>query len=491
MPLLLRLAPAVLTVTSGARAAAQGDSVAFTPDTIRAFDGRAVAVDRLTLRVREPGAGNSVFEHRVVSLVMRGPDSTKRPPLVFLMGGPGIPASLIARVPPYLTLFERLRASGDVVLLDQRGTGLSTPSLDCPAGAPPDSGLLLSLEHLTRDVARVYAACAGRLRAAGVPMEAYATAAVAEDVDRVRRALGSERVRLLGMSYGTLLALEYAERFPDRVDRVALQGAMGREHGARRPKELDALFDRLAAAVARDSVGMSLTSDLRRDVAALLRAFDARPRVVSFPDTKGDTVRLPVGGDRLRAVISGRLGDTRLPALVSTLKGGDARVLAQLVGSLYRDLAQGGGPLFGRAMYCSSPPSEARTRAARAEAAGTLLGPIFDNAVYEAAFCGEIGFRFARGDPPPLRPVARPALIVGGTLDDRTPLDNAKDLLPVFARASLVTVENGGHELLVEGDVREVVARFLAGDDVASLTLKHAGPHFATVAEALAPPRRR
>ena len=57
-------------------------------------------------------------------------------PIVFLAGGPGIPGSGISRVPVYYELFEKLRQVADVILLDQRGSGMSSPNLnDCPASA--------------------------------------------------------------------------------------------------------------------------------------------------------------------------------------------------------------------------------------------------------------------------------------------------------------------------------------------------------------------
>ena len=49
-------------------------------------------------------------------------------PIIFFSGGPGGPGRLIARRIMDLNLGGRR----DVILFDQRGTGQSTPSLDCP-----------------------------------------------------------------------------------------------------------------------------------------------------------------------------------------------------------------------------------------------------------------------------------------------------------------------------------------------------------------------
>ncbi len=204
-----RLAVAASLVIARAASAAP-DAVEITRDTLQAYDGRSADVDRLTLSVADAAAeGEKPFEHRVVALILRGPSPATRAPIVFLMGGPGQLA--------------------DFVLVDQRGTGASAPTLDCPPGAPPDPGFLLGMGELARALATTYAACARSLRERGIPVEVHSPAAIAADLERVRRALGADRLALLGFSYGTRLALEYARRFPAGVDRVALQGPLGPE----------------------------------------------------------------------------------------------------------------------------------------------------------------------------------------------------------------------------------------------------------------------
>jgi pimeloyl-ACP methyl ester carboxylesterase len=483
-----RRSPAWLAVAASlviARAApAASDTVEITRDKLQAYDGRSADVDRLTLRVAEAGAdGEKPFEHRVSALVLRGPSPATRAPIVFLMGGPGVPASTIARIPPYFTLFQRLQKLADVVLVDQRGTGASAPTLDCPAGAPPDPGFLVGMDDLSRALSTSNAACARSLRDRGIPLEAYSPMAIAVDLERVREALGAERLALLGFSYGTRLALEYARRFPARVDRVALQGPLGPEHVVRLPSVLDALLARVAASVRRDPTGHALVDDLPRRIAALLRSFDAAPRAV----TVGDGVTVRVGGDGLRAIIGGHLGDPRLPALVAGLRRDDRRLLTMLVAGLYGDLAKGGGSLFGRAMYCAAPGSAAREKRAAAETRRSPLGAVFDNIPQQAAFCAASGLRFSRRDPEPLPPIGRPGLVIAGTFDDRTPLPNAAEVARAFSPSATVTVENGGHELLPDDDVQDLVARFFAGEPVRSQVLSHPAPRYATMEEALTP----
>jgi proline iminopeptidase len=51
------------------------------------------------------------------------------------------------------------------------------------------------------------------------------TAALVVDLETLRRAVGIERWSVLAGSWGTVLALAYAERYPERVERLVLRGA--------------------------------------------------------------------------------------------------------------------------------------------------------------------------------------------------------------------------------------------------------------------------
>lgn len=103
------------------------------------------------------------------------------PPLVFLHGGPGYNSHSFAALAG-----PRLESSLRVIYYDQRGAGRSER---------PWTGR-------------------------------YDLDTLVEDVETLRRALGARAIALLGHSFGGLLALEYAARYPDRVSRLVLAGAL-------------------------------------------------------------------------------------------------------------------------------------------------------------------------------------------------------------------------------------------------------------------------
>lgn len=460
------------------------------PDSLVGFHGPHLDAERTTLTIRQQFGGVAdTLQVEVTYLRLPARVRTRHAPIVFLMGGPGVPASVIGRIPPYWSLFDRLRGVADVILLDQRGVGLSRPALDCGGGGPPSSDFLASMQALTDALVQAFTPCVAGWRARGVPAELYSVAEVAGDIEEIRRQLRVPRVALLGFSYGTRLALEYARRFPTHVDQIVLQGTLGIDHGVRLPSRLDSLLARVSVTVARDSVGRALTPDLRTALGDLFANFDRSPAQVTL--TQGtDSLSVTVGREGLQALIQGRLADARLPALVNSLERGDTRVLAALVGSLYRDLATGGGSMYGRAMYCSAPGRATRLALARRQAAGSLLGDVFDNVPTSPEFCRRIGIEPGVSGQPPPRPIHASALFIAGTLDDRTPLGNAEETRRYFTTAHLVVVENGGHELLPVDTVQSIVARFFATGTVGTSHIELPTPRYVTIDQALQPPRR-
>jgi len=143
-------------------------------------------------------------------------------PVFFLAGGPGQAAT------EHAATVERMLAEvakqRDIILVDQRGTGDSNP-LECadPAGEAMavDAAAAMPPER----VAAFARECADDLAGRADP-RFYTTTDAVRDLDAVRAALGAEQVNLLGVSYGTRVAQQYAMTHPDRVRTVVLDGVV-------------------------------------------------------------------------------------------------------------------------------------------------------------------------------------------------------------------------------------------------------------------------
>lgn len=146
----------------------------------------------------------------LVFVMLDALNPTDNAPIIYLEGGPG--GSAVAAVDAWYG--SALRNDYDLVLVDQRGTGYSLPSLNCPEVD----------EDSYPDGTAAAQACHDRLVSEGIDLGAYNTVENAADINDLRLVLGYEQVNLFGVSYGTRLALEIMQNHPEGVRSVILDG---------------------------------------------------------------------------------------------------------------------------------------------------------------------------------------------------------------------------------------------------------------------------
>lgn len=453
-------------------------AVAFQPYTLRTFDGKEYPAEVGRMAVPEDRARPAGRRIALGFVRLRSTSATPEDPVVFLMGGPGIPASVIARVPVYDALFQRLRERSDVLLLDQRGLGLSSPVLECPPGARLPGEVFASRRVLVRELTRRTAACAASWRARGTDPAAFTTVASADDVDDLRRALGAPRIRIVAFSYGTRLALAVVQRHGDHVGRVVLAGTNGPDNSLKLPSTLDHKLEQLGRLVARDPALGPAVPDLRGLLREQLARLAHAPLRLQLPDTAAGAPTVTVGPDGLRTIVNLHLDDPGMPAMLLALSRGDHAPLARMAAKDYAGLGNTATGLMARAINCASDRSERRWRRIRREAPGAVLGNPIDNEFLSEEFCRSVGRRaWAPEFPEPVRSSV-PALFITGTLDSNTPPSNAEEVRRGFPNGVHLLVENGGHETLPIADVQAAVADFLAGRDVSGRRLGTVPPRF-------------
>ncbi len=146
--------------------------------------------------------------------VLHAPAPTGKP-VLFLHGGPG--GRAVVDRHRWLTPRSELLNTHDVVLVDQRGGGDSTPSMNCPEMRRPDAkeGVLAGDR-----------ACRDRLIESGIDPSSVNVEQIAIDLITVRQALGIDRWHLHGVSFGSRVALELIRRDEPAVVSVVLDSVI-------------------------------------------------------------------------------------------------------------------------------------------------------------------------------------------------------------------------------------------------------------------------
>ncbi|MGW5635715.1 alpha/beta hydrolase [Streptomyces sp. NPDC003832] len=167
---------------------------------------------------------------KITLALSRVPHTAKKyqGPLLVNPGGPGGSGLTLAGFVAN-SLPESVAAQYDVIGFDPRGVGRSEPALDCLPGhfdpVRPDSvpsTPALERANLTR--AQTFAKACGDRHADVLPY--IDTVSAVRDMDRIRRAVGAERINYFGYSYGTYLGAVYARLFPERVRRLVLDSVV-------------------------------------------------------------------------------------------------------------------------------------------------------------------------------------------------------------------------------------------------------------------------
>ncbi len=417
------------------------------PKSLTISDGTRVDVEAGTLQVPESRANRSPRRLTLPYYRLKTTAAKPAAPIFLLAGGPG--SSWIDRVEDaeyfgeiafYLTL-------ADVVVFDQRGGGRSLPAMHCPDTAELPVDRALADDELAAAMQRLLISCRDRWQAEGVDLAAYNTDENARDIDDLRQALGYRRISLVGGSYGAHLGLHYLRRYPGSVARAVFFGIEGPDHTWDNPSGKLAALRRIADAAARrpelaDQVPQGGWIEALQRV---LKRLDAGAVTVHVDDGNA-SVAVVVDATLVRQ-IAGRNDGSRDATLrwaeaIAAMDAGDYSIAARM--ALQRRHLRMDSPMH-YSMDCASGISTQRRRRYRSDPATALLGDI--NFEY-AALCDlwphrDLGAGF-RADVVSDTPV----LMLHGTLDASTPIENAREVARGLRRGKLVEVIGGNHGAL-------------------------------------------
>jgi pimeloyl-ACP methyl ester carboxylesterase len=356
-----------------------------------------------------------------------------------------------------------LRQHFDLVAFDPRGVGHTAP-VRCLSTAQLDA--YFHLDPVPDDAAERSALMAGnRTLAAGCESRSgrvlphVSTQVVAQDLDRVRQAVGDAKLTYLGYSYGTAIGASYLDQFPTRVRAMVLDGALDptltwdgflRGQSAGFDGALNAFF--ASCEKTRCAFRQAVSGDLAQ-------AYDALAARVEKHDLPGDG-RRTVGPDELSLGVGAGLYSRAWgwPAIAQALadaEHGDGAGLLSLSDS-YLERGPDGYSNITEANFavnCIDRPWP-RTEAPYYALADSVrrTAPRFGPFIALSGLGCAVWPVAAEGTPHPVSaPGSPPVVVIGTTRDPATPYVWAQALARQLSRGVLITHVGDGHTVYRAG----------------------------------------
>jgi pimeloyl-ACP methyl ester carboxylesterase len=381
--------------------------------------------------------------------------------VVFLDGGPGGAATedFVAYAPAFAELNRRHR----ILLVDQRGTGGSNP-LRCEASDQEQEAAVVGADNrVDRAVVQAQLRRCLMVLAGRADPRHYTTTAAVRDLEAVRQALGAPRLDLVGVSYGTRVAQQYATRHAAAVRSIVLDSAvpntlvLGSEHARNLENALQSRFAECrATAACRQRFGDPYDS-LRR----LRERLRGQPQQLRARDPVSfEPVDERLGAAELAGIVRLYAYSAPSAALLpltidEALRGhfepllGQARLLSD---ALVEQLTDGAG----LSVSCAEDADRLRPEPRDAD---TLLGNTLVDYALAACEIWPRGSRPADFHAPFVTPL--PVLVLGGEFDPVTPLRYGQAIVQALPNARLLRAPGQGHAVMSAGCMPRLVAEFV------------------------------
>jgi pimeloyl-ACP methyl ester carboxylesterase len=385
-------------------------------------------------------------------------------PIILLAGGPGQSGQVFATLMTADSAFYKgAAANHDVIFFDQRGTGKSQPSLQCPeVNALTLKGTPVLQAFADTPLVAAMNKCRDRLVGMGIDLSAYTTTENAADVNDVRIALGYPAMDLLGASYGSELGLAVTRDFGqfvrtnNQASIVPLQETWFFEPPQNFDRAINELFRDCGADAACNAAYPNLKAAFQSTVATL----NDTPQILTLKDpASGQVVKVPLDGDTYTALLFQLFYATPLipflPDAMTRASRGDFVWLENLLPLILDDGSDPTALGMHFSVVCSKNPTQAQLDAATAADQNILpevRAALEPQSVDYFNICATWPSRNA--DPKANIAVTsdRPTTLISGQFDPVTPPSYADTAKATLSNATSVTLTGGGHSAIAPGE---------------------------------------
>jgi pimeloyl-ACP methyl ester carboxylesterase len=355
--------------------------------------------------------------------------------VAFLDGGPGGAAT--EDYPQIAPALEAVLQRRDMLLVDQRGTGGSN-ALACPTSEAAGADSVTGEPQDNASVQRLLQQCLVAVRSHAAP-EHYTTTDAIRDLEAIRAALGAPQLDLLGISYGTRVAQQYAARYPHSVRSMVLDSV-------------------------RCSADERCKQSFGDSYATLYRVRDrlrAQPQALSLRDPSTfEPLHLNFSAADLATIVRinaySPLTAALLPLTLHEADQGNYTPLAGQKKLITDDLGSHIDNGMELSVICAE---DADLLSARPEDAATLLGNDQIARIQAACAVWPRGYRPTQFHQPLAS--ALPVLLLAGERDPVTPPAYAGQMLTTLPNARVLLAPGQGHGVIGAGCMPRLVVEFI------------------------------
>ena len=385
-------------------------------------------------------------------------------PVFMLAGGPG--QSARDSYPQVAAAFAGVLKHRNVVLVDQRGTGGSN-LLSCGDDENDQDG----------DSPAAATAFANRCVAAlskKADLRFYTTTDAVADLEDVRKALDVSQLNLIGISYGTRVAQQYAMRHPASTRSIVLDSVAPNTLGLGNifARNLDDALALQFAQCTENPACKDRVGEPRAELSRLMATLRANPPTVRYRDAgTGEWREDVLKPDRIAGMVRMYaympVIATLLPVLIHDANEGHYENLAALSRMMTGEMKDAMALGMQMSVVCSE---DAASMVARKEDADTLLGNGLTESM--AAMCAV----WPKGAVPAdfHTPLASevPALVLEGEFDPVTPPRYGEEVVKSLPNGRLLVLRGQGHNVIGAGCMPKLFAQFLLDANAKALDAK-------------------
>ncbi len=445
----------------------------FTNEKAILFNNGEQSVKAFEGSIQVPENRNNPKSRFIPLEYIRFPGTGKRKgsPIIYLSGGPGGSGISTAEVSGFrFPLFMALREFGDVIALDQRGTGRSRIAPKCVS-----KQLMPLNQKITRNqIRQLYRSaakeCVSFWNKEGVDVLGYTSIQSALDLDQLRKHFRADKITLWGISYGSHLALTALKIMPDRIDKVVIASAEGLDQTVKLPARTDAYFDRLQLAINKQPKAAKTYPNIKALMRRVHKSLENKPLTVMIQQDDGSSKEILFQAFHMQGIASALIADPtrgipKLLGMYNALDKGIIDFLPKIIRRVGFDDPHISFDVMSFAMDIASGMSPEREKLVKTQSETSLLADYLNfpmpqlNKVVKDLDLGDDFRDFPRSNVP--------TLLLTGTLDGRTYIEGQKEATQGLSNLTQVIVNNAGHNLfMLSPRITKVIRMFLKGDKV-------------------------